>query len=71
MYGASMLLFFAVLQHIDVTVASMSLYMVPVFGVILAAVFVGERLGPTALFGAAIVLVATVLIMKYDSSAAA
>jgi drug/metabolite transporter (DMT)-like permease len=71
MYGASMLLFFAVLQHIDVTVASMSLYMVPVFGVILAAVFVGERLGPTALIGAAIVLVATVLIMKYDSSAAA
>lgn len=67
MYGCSMLLFFHVLQHLDVTVASMSLYMLPVFGVILAAVFVGERLGPTALVGSAIVLVSTILIMKYDS----
>ena len=68
MYGASMLLFFHVLQHLDVTVASMSLYLVPLFGVILAAVFVGERLGATALAGSAIVLASTVLIMKYDAS---
>lgn len=69
MYGASMLLFFHALEHLDVTVASMALYMVPVFGVILAAAMVGERLGAAALAGAAVVLVSTVLIMKYDSSA--
>ncbi|MCE5306589.1 MAG: DMT family transporter [Acidobacteriales bacterium] len=69
MYGASMLLFFHALEHLDVTVASMALYMVPVFGVILAAVMVGERLGTAALAGAGVVLVSTVLIMKYDSSA--
>jgi drug/metabolite transporter (DMT)-like permease len=68
MYGASMLLFFHALEHLDVTVASMALYMVPVFGVILAAVMVGERLGTAALAGAGVVLVSTVLIMKYDSS---
>jgi len=69
MYGASMLLFFHALEHLDVTIASMALYMVPVFGVILAAVMVGERLSAAALVGAGIVLVSTVLIMKYDSSA--
>jgi len=68
MYGASMLFFFAALEHLDVTVASVSLYLVPIFGVLLAAVLLGERLGTLALTGSGIVLVATVLIMKYDTS---
>lgn len=68
MYGASMLLFFKALQHLDVTTASASLYLVPVFGVILAAVLLGERLGVLAISGAIIVLLSTVLIMKYDSA---
>jgi len=67
MYGASMLLFFKALQHLDVTTASASLYLVPVFGVLLAAVVLGERLNRSAMTGAAIVLFATVLIMKYES----
>lgn len=69
MYGASMLLFFAALQHLDVTTASASLYLVPVFGVALAAGFLHESLSPLALGGAAVVLVSTVLIMKFDPSA--
>jgi len=68
MYGASMLLFFKALQHLDVTTASASLYLVPVFGVLLAAALLGERLGATAIIGSVIVLSATVLIMKYDAS---
>lgn len=68
MYGASMLFFFAALEHLDVTVASVSLYLVPIFGVLLAAVLLGERLGTLAMAGSGIVLVATVLIMKYDTS---
>ena len=70
MYGASMILFFHVLQHLEVTVASASLYLVPVFGVVMAALFLGERLGAAALLGTAITLVATILIMKYDPGAA-
>jgi drug/metabolite transporter (DMT)-like permease len=66
MYGASMLLFFKALQHLDVTTASASLYLVPVFGVILAAALLGERLNGLAMAGSAIVLLATVLILKYD-----
>ena len=68
MYGASMLLFFKALQHLDVTTASASLYLVPVFGVLLAVVLLGERLNAFAIAGAAIVLLATALIMKYDTS---
>jgi drug/metabolite transporter (DMT)-like permease len=68
MYGASMLLFFKALQHLDVTTASASLYLVPVFGVFLAAVLLGERLNGVSIAGAAVVLAATLLIMKYDIS---
>ena len=68
MYGASMLLFFAALQHLDVTAASASLYLVPVFGVALAVLLVGERLNTSMVLGAGIVLAATILIMKYDTS---
>jgi len=68
MYGASMLLFFKALQHLDVITASTSLYLVPVFGVLLAASLLGERLSPTALAGAAIVLISTILVVRYDTS---
>ncbi len=47
MYGASMLLFFYVLEHLSVTVASASLYLVPVFGVFFAVTIVG-RIAATA-----------------------
>jgi drug/metabolite transporter (DMT)-like permease len=68
MYGASMILFFKALQHLDVTTASTSLYLVPVFGVLLAAFLLGERLGGSAIAGSAIVLISTILVMRYDTS---
>lgn len=68
MYGVSMLLFFWVLEHVPVTVASASLYLVPVFGVLFATTILGERLGPLSVAGAAIVLVSTVLILRFDSA---
>lgn len=68
MYGVSMLLFFYVLEHLPVTVASASLYLVPVFGVIIATTVLKEQLSPMSLVGAVIVLASTVLIMRYDTS---
>jgi drug/metabolite transporter (DMT)-like permease len=68
MYGASMLLFFAALEHLDVTVASVSLYLVPIFGVIMAGVLLRERLSTLAMVGSGIVLASTILIMKYDTT---
>jgi drug/metabolite transporter (DMT)-like permease len=68
MYGASMLLFFKALAHLDVTTASISMYLVPVFGVLLAITMLGERLNLLEILGAIIVLSATVLIVKYDKA---
>ena len=68
MYGASMLLFFKALQHLDVTTASASLYLVPVFGVLIAFLLLGEHLNALAIVGAAVVLISTILVMKYDTS---
>lgn len=66
MYGASMLLFFTALAHLSVTTASISLYLVPVFGVILAVTLLRERLHLLEILGATIVLSATLLIVRYD-----
>jgi drug/metabolite transporter (DMT)-like permease len=66
-YSAAMLLFFAALKRLDVATASLSLYLLPVFGVILAAVLLGERLSVWALTGAGIVLAATLLVVRYDT----
>jgi drug/metabolite transporter (DMT)-like permease len=68
MYGASMLLFFKALQHLDVTTASASLYLVPVFGVLIAVLLLGEHLNLIELIGAGIVLLSTILVMRYDTS---
>lgn len=66
-YGAAMLLFFAALKRLDVATASFSLYLLPVFGVVLAAVLLDERLSAAALAGAGIVLAATLLVVRYDT----
>lgn len=66
MYGVSMLLFFYVLQFVEVTLASASLYLVPVFGVILGATLLGERLSALAIIGSIIVLAATIIIMRFE-----
>ena len=57
---------FAALAHLDVTTASINLYLVPVFGVVLAITVLGEKLSLPELIGAAIVLAATLLIVRYD-----
>jgi drug/metabolite transporter (DMT)-like permease len=68
MYGLSMLLFFHVLEHLPVTVASASLYLIPLFGVLMAVTILGESLSPWSLIGAVVVLVSTILIMRYDQA---
>jgi drug/metabolite transporter (DMT)-like permease len=67
MYGLSMVLFFWVLRHLTVTVASFSLYMVPIFGVLLSYWLVHERLNAVQIAGSLVVLSATLLIVKFDT----
>ena len=66
-YGVSMLMFFYVLQFLPVTVVLASTYLVPVFGVAIAMVLLGERLDALTIAGAVVVLAATVLIMKFEA----
>ncbi len=67
-YGISMVLFLRALRSVDVTVASSSLYLIPLFGVILASMILKERLAPQAILGSAVVLLATLLLFRYDYS---
>jgi len=67
-YGISMVMFFYVLRHLPVTVASASVYLVPVFGVLLSITVVHEELNIFQVVGGIVVLASTILIMKYDTS---
>jgi drug/metabolite transporter (DMT)-like permease len=66
LYGLSMYFFLKALGTVDAVIASASLYLMPLFGVTLAFSFLGERLTPRALLGSAIVLLATLILFRFD-----
>jgi drug/metabolite transporter (DMT)-like permease len=68
LYGLSMVFFLRALGMVDVVIASASLYLMPLFGVALAFSILGERLAPRAVLGSAIVLVATLMLFRFDYS---
>ncbi|MEP0844202.1 MAG: DMT family transporter [Phycisphaerae bacterium] len=69
-YGISMLMLFYVLQFLPVTIVLASTYLIPVFGVFLGRMLFHDRLTVNKIVGGLVVLLATVLIMKYDAAAA-
>jgi drug/metabolite transporter (DMT)-like permease len=62
----SMVLFFIVLEKIDATQASLSIYLLPVFGVLISAVTVGERITWNLILGGSLVFVSTFLVTTYE-----
>lgn len=64
--SVSMLLFFWVIDKIDVTQASLSIYLLPVFGVLLSTVFVGEKITTQLIFGGLLVFTGTFLVTVYE-----
>ncbi len=62
----SMVLFFWVIQRIEVTQASLSIYLLPLFGVLFSAVTLHERLRPQLAVGGALVLASTFLVTTYE-----
>jgi drug/metabolite transporter (DMT)-like permease len=64
--SVSMLLFFWVIDKIDVTQASLSIYLLPVFGVLLSTVFVGEKITTQLVFGGLLVFTGTFLVTVYE-----
>lgn len=62
----SMLLFFWVIERIDVTQASVSTYLMPVFGVLLSAVTLGEKITLSLLLGGGLVFAGSFLVTIYE-----
>lgn len=58
----SMIIFLSVLTRLDAAQAGMSNYLIPVFGVLIAATALGERLTVQIAFGGGLVLLSTLLI---------
>jgi drug/metabolite transporter (DMT)-like permease len=69
-YFLSMVIFLIVLARIDATQAALSNYLIPFFGVLIAAVVLGERLAPSAWAGGAMTLASTFLITVADRESA-
>src|SRR5258708_25119521 len=64
--SVSMLLYFWVIEKIDVTQASLSIYLLPVFGVLLSTVVIRERITASLMFGGLLVFAATFLVTVYE-----
>jgi drug/metabolite transporter (DMT)-like permease len=64
--STSMMLYFWVIQHIDVTQASLSIYLMPVFGLLIAVITLREKVTVQLLAGGILVFVSTFLVTTYE-----
>lgn len=65
-YVLSMVMFLNVLTRLDATQASLSNYLIPFFGVIIAALALHERLTKFMVIGGLLVLASTLLVTVYE-----
>jgi drug/metabolite transporter (DMT)-like permease len=65
-YFLSMLIFLNVLTRLDATQAAVSNYLIPFFGVVVAAVVLHERLSRFMVVGGVLVLASTLLVTVYE-----
>lgn len=64
--GVSMLLYFAVIQAVEVMRAALSIYLLPVFGVIFSAVLLKERLTASLIVGGLLIFISCFLVTVYE-----
>jgi len=64
--GLSMLLYFLVIQSVEVMRAALSIYMLPVFGVLFSAILLGEKLTPILIAGGVLIFVSCFLVTVYE-----
>lgn len=65
----AMIIFLGVETRLDATQAGLSNYLIPFFGIVVAALMLGERIGLAAVIGGALVLSGTLLITAFDRDA--
>lgn len=63
-YGGAYWLYLTALRGVPASLAAVSFYLIPIFGVVAAFLLLGERLDPPQWIGAAIVLSAVLLIIR-------
>lgn len=67
-WGVAMVLWMFLLQRLDVSQASVSIYLLPFLGVLIAAMTLQEKVTPTMIVGGLITLVGTVLITASEGA---
>jgi len=65
-YFLSMVIFLTVLTRLDATQAALCNYLIPFFGVVIAAIVLHERLTAFMLFGGTLALASTILVTIFD-----
>lgn len=63
-YAAAYWFYLSALRRVDASVAAVSFYLVPVFGVAAAALLLGERLAPIQWVGVVLVLASTLVVFR-------
>jgi drug/metabolite transporter (DMT)-like permease len=61
-----MLLYFSVIQSVEVMRAALSIYLLPFFGVLFSALLLAESLTPNLLAGGALIFVSCFLVTVYE-----
>lgn len=64
--GVSMLLYFAVIQSVEVMQAALSVYLLPVFGLVFSAILLGERVTLNLIAGGILIFVSCFLVTVYE-----
>jgi drug/metabolite transporter (DMT)-like permease len=68
-WGLAMVLWMFLLQRLDVSQASVSIYLLPFFGVVLSAITLHESIGLSTVIGGVITLTGTILITTLEPAA--
>jgi drug/metabolite transporter (DMT)-like permease len=69
-WGLAMVLWMHLLRRLDVSQASVSIYLLPLLGVLFSAVLLKERITPAMLVGGLLTLAGTILITSADTQGA-
>lgn len=64
--GLSMLLYFSVIQSVEVMRAALSVYLLPVFGLVFSAILLGEKLTASLVAGGILIFVSCFLVTVYE-----
>jgi drug/metabolite transporter (DMT)-like permease len=65
-WGLAMILWMFLLKRLDVSQASVSVYLLPFLGVLISAVFLGEKITGTMVLGGGVTLAGTIMIVSMD-----